>query len=123
MLVSKSKFKKICARFVAAYNLFEVAYWISSNYEIYRSSNFAIAKLSLLTSLLNFLYKFCRLVHSFFSVLLPIQLSLFQLLRQLRAIIKWGTTEKSQILLSKYWKNSQFELIQKAPLRYLSSSL
>ena len=38
----------------------------------YRSSNFAIAKLSLLIPLLQFLYKFCRLVHGFFSVLLPI---------------------------------------------------
>ena len=32
-------------------------------------------KLSLLISLLQFLYEFCRLVHGFFSVLLPIQLS------------------------------------------------
>ena len=48
----------------------------------YRSSNFAIAKWSLLIPQLKFLYKFCRLVHGFFSVLLPIQLSLFQLLRQ-----------------------------------------
>ena len=39
----------------------------------YRSSNFAIAKLSLLISLLQFMYEFCRLVHGFFSVLLPIQ--------------------------------------------------
>ena len=39
-------------------------------------------KLSLLISLLLFLYEFCRLVRGFFSVLLPIQLSLFQLLRQ-----------------------------------------
>ena len=62
----------------------KVAYWINSNIAIailnfslllpfsYRSSNFAIAKLSLLISLLHFLYKFCRLVHGFFSVLLPI---------------------------------------------------
>ena len=53
----------------------KVAYWISSNIAIsildfslllpfsYRSSNFAIAKLSLLIPLLQFLYKFCRLVH------------------------------------------------------------
>ena len=39
-------------------------------------------KLSLLISLLQFMYYFCRLVHAFFSILLPIQLSLFQLLRQ-----------------------------------------
>ena len=69
------------------------AYWIISNIAIlilnfslllplYRSANFAIAKLSLLIPLLQFLYKFCRLVHGFFSVLLPIHLSLFQLLRQ-----------------------------------------
>ena len=70
------------------------AYWISSyiaiaifNFSLrspfsYRSSNFAIAKLSLLIPLLHFLYKFYRFVHGFFSVLLPIQLSLFQLLRQ-----------------------------------------
>ena len=48
------------------------------------SSNFAIAKLELLIHLLQFLYKFCRLVHGFFSVLLSIRLSLFQLLRQRR---------------------------------------
>ena len=27
-----------------------------------------------------------------------------------RALTKWGVIEKSQILLSQYWKNSQFEL-------------
>ena len=47
----------------------------------YCSSNFAIAKLSFLIPLLQFLYKFCRLVHGFFSVLLPIQLSLFYVLK------------------------------------------
>ena len=36
----------------------------------YRSSNFAIAKVVVLTSLLYFLYRFCRMVHGFFSVLL-----------------------------------------------------
>ena len=58
-----------------------VQYWIflyCSPFS-YRSSNFAIAKLSLLIPFLQFLYKFCRLVHGFFSVLLLIQLSLFQL--------------------------------------------
>ena len=39
-------------------------------------------KLSLLITLLQFLYEFFRLVHGFFSVLLPIQLLLIQLLRQ-----------------------------------------
>ena len=40
-------------------------------------------KLSLLINLFaSILYQFCRLVHGFFSVLLPIYLSLFQLLRQ-----------------------------------------
>ena len=70
------------------------AYWISSILRqqywtflscspfSYRSSNFAIAKLSLLIPFLQFLYKFFRLVHGFFSVLLPIQLSLFQLQRE-----------------------------------------
>ena len=40
-------------------------------------------KLSLLISLLKFFNGFCRLVHGFFFVLLPIQLSLFKLLRLL----------------------------------------
>ena len=39
-------------------------------------------KLWLLILLLQFLYNFCRLVYGFFSILLLIQLSLFQLLRQ-----------------------------------------
>ena len=29
-----------------------------------------------------------------------------------RAIIKWGEIEKSSILLSQYWINEEFELIQ-----------
>ena len=47
----------------------------------YRSSSLWQQKLSLLISLLQFLYEFCRLVHFFFSVLLPIQLSLFYVLK------------------------------------------
>ena len=34
-------------------------------------------KLTYLTSLLHFLYRFCLLVHGFFSILLPVLLSLF----------------------------------------------
>ena len=47
-------------------------YWtfLFSSPFCYRSSNFAIAKV---VTLNLFLYKFCRLVHGFFSVLLPIQ--------------------------------------------------
>ena len=46
--------------------------WAYCSLFSYRSSNFAIAKLSLLIPLLDFFYKFCRLVHGFFSALLPI---------------------------------------------------
>ena len=30
-----------------------------------------------------------------------------------RAITKWGAIEKSQILLSQYWKNYHFEMVPK----------
>ena len=68
---------------------------IRNNYRAIQSFIFSIAPhlvialptlrqqmLSLLMSSLKFFSKFCRLVYGFFSVLLPIQLSLFQLLRQ-----------------------------------------
>ena len=48
----------------------------------YRSSNFAIAKVVALNLFVSFFYDFCKLVRGLFSVLLPIQLLLFQLLRQ-----------------------------------------
>ena len=47
---------------------------------IYRSSNFSIANCRSLS--LCFFFWFCRLVYHFFSVLLPIKLSLFYTLRQ-----------------------------------------
>ena len=50
----------------------------------YHSSNVTITKMSLLTSLLHFVYRVCTLVFSFFSLLLPVQLSLFQLSQQLQ---------------------------------------
>ena len=74
------------ARTIVSITLFckhKGAYWISSNIAIaiwtfllcspfsYRSSNFAIAKLSLLIPLLQFLYKFCRLAHGFFLYCFP----------------------------------------------------
>ena len=60
---------------------FKGAYWTSSNSSFiqYCDSNieqlFSIAPplVIALPTLLQFLYKFCRLVHGFFSVLLPIQ--------------------------------------------------
>ena len=49
----------------------------------YRSSNFAIAKVVSLNLFASIFYEFCRFVHGFFSVLLPIQLSLFYALKVL----------------------------------------
>ena len=79
-------------------------------------------KLSLLIPLLQFLYKFCRLVHGFFSVLLPIQLSLFQLLRQqqlslfyaLKAIAKSKSTHIAIAFKSDSFTGSNREKFNKA---------
>ena len=83
----------------------------------YRSSNFAIAKVVALQFLLQFLYKFCILAHGFFSVLLPIYLSLLQLLRQQQLSLFSILTAIFSLLLLRArksdnyresWKNDNF---------------